>query len=99
MSLNPPPEKSAATSGIWIVPPTAVTLCAAPERQLRYIRDIKDTGLQWAARRETGYEFRPLLAVVRETRMRRRVGVTISNTTISRAEQQGSTACAYLRPL
>ncbi|SRR6266403_275184 len=38
MLLNPPPENSAATSGTWVVPPTAVTLhaCAVPEKcQLR----------------------------------------------------------------
>ncbi|SRR6266851_6630367 len=31
MSLNPPPENGAATSGMDVVPPTAVTLCIVPK--------------------------------------------------------------------
>lgn len=101
-SLNPPPEKSAATSGMWVVPPTVVTLNARinPKKSQFQIHegDMKGqravlTNLQWATRRETCNESSPVRAVVRDANLRRRVGVTISNTAIPRAEQYRSSPC------
>lgn len=46
--------------------------------------------LLWAGRREIWYESSMVLSVVREARLRRWVGVPISGTTVSRAEQQRS---------
>jgi hypothetical protein len=90
-SLNPPPEKSAATSGTWVVPPTAVTLhtfTSREERQLRTHLRVKygTTDLQWTTRREAGHEPGTVLAVIRDARLHRGVGDTISDTAVPRAE-------------
>jgi hypothetical protein len=93
-SLNPPPEKSAATSGTWVVPPTAVTLHTfvfRNECQLRtHLRAIQRTtgitDLQWATRRKVGHKPSTVLAVIRDARLHRRVGATISDTAVPRTE-------------
>lgn len=41
-----------------------------------------------ASRREIWYELGPVLSVVREAGLRRRIGVPIPSTAVSRAEQQ-----------
>ena len=89
MLLNPPPESSAATSGMEVVPPTAVTLWR--KRQVR--KKLEHRDLLWAGRRKIWYELSLVLSVVREAGLRRRIGVPISSTTISRAEQQRRATC------
>jgi len=44
------------------------------------------TDLQWATRREASHEPSTVLAVIRDARLHRRVGATISDTTVPRAE-------------
>jgi hypothetical protein len=96
--LNPPPENSAATSGMEVVPPTAVTLCAPSSREAsmtdihKWMRNTVDP--LWTARGESGYELSPVLAVIREARLRLGVGVPISNTGVPRTVDQRSAACA-----
>jgi hypothetical protein len=44
------------------------------------------TDLQWATGREVGNEPSTVLAVIRDARLHRWVGATISDTTVTRAE-------------
>jgi hypothetical protein len=99
MSLNPPAEKLAAISGTLAVPPTVVTLraCAINYEYMTVTTKEQRSGtidLLWTTRRENRHEPGLVLAVVRDARLRRRVGEP-SNTPVSRTEQYRSSAGTY----
>ena len=89
--LKPPPEKSTALSGMWMVPPTAVTLSLDEQLLLRL--NVLDS--QWTSRRESCNKFGLIASIISKTLLGGGIWVAVANSTVSRAKSKGDTSRAW----